>query len=184
MNLTKQCKPCLSKWALLGWLLACVNLVQVDLLLACRGAWDINTKCIYLFLHLVRKEWKGLCLQKVKALHLFCKSKVHLQVLVMFKYLKYEVTQCRLTTHLLRSVSLLILPLNCIDITLYSSTLQPFPAQLLSPWYFLIIFFSCLLFCFSYGSIFFHPWFLDCFCRLTLLCPNLTLPPFLLCCVG
>lgn len=156
MNLTKQCKPCLSKWALLGWLLACVNLVQVDLLLACRAAWDISTKCVYLFLHLVRKEWKGLCLQKVKALNnLFCKSKVHLQVLVMFKYLKYEVTQCRLTTHLLRSVSLLILPLNCIDITLYSSTLQPFPAQLLSPWYFLIIFFSCLLFCFSYGSIFF-----------------------------
>ena len=142
MNLIKQCEPCLRKWVLLGWLLAYVNIAHVDLLLACRIAWDISTKCVYLFLHLVRKEWKGLCLQKVKALNnLCCKSKVHLQVLVMFKYLKYEVTPCCLTTHLLRPVSLPILLLNCIDITLYGSTLQPFPGQLLSPWYFLIIFF-------------------------------------------
>lgn len=106
-----------EKRSSLGWVLACVSTTWPGLALAGRAAWAINTACVCSLLGAVRGAGVGLCLRKVKALNdPFAKSKVHLPVLVMFKYLKCEVTHCCFTTHLLRPVSLPVLPLNCADI--------------------------------------------------------------------
>lgn len=88
---------------------------------------------VFTFLAFSKVRMKGTLPRKVKALNkLFCECKVHLQLLVMFKYLKYEVTRCCFTTHPpTQACFSSIFPLNCADITFPSSTLQPFPASLL-----------------------------------------------------
>lgn len=100
-----------------GWVLACVSATQLGLARAGGAARAIGTAFVCSLLGAARGAGAGLRLQKVKALNdPFAKSKVHLPVLVMFKYLKCEVTRCCFTTHLLRPVSLPVLPLNCADI--------------------------------------------------------------------
>lgn len=166
-----------------GWVLACVSATQLGLARAGGAARAIGTAFVCSLLGAARGAGAGLRLQKVKALNdPFAKSKVHLPVLVMFKYLKCEVTRCCFTTHLLRPVSLPVLPLNCADIAQLrpAAVSCPAPQSLrFSDFFFPLVSFSV----FPTAHFGFYPQFLDC-CWLPLLCPNPALPLVLCSCRG